>query len=379
MKILIVGGGIGGLTLCSFLRKKGFQVTLIEKTRKWNTIGYIIGLFPNGVKIIKKLGAYKELRKIGQALPGYEVRDENGERLLGISFNEMRKKHGPLIEIERDGLHKILRNRNKGADIRLGLTVRSLKERKNKVRVTFSDNKKEEFDLVVGADGIDSRTRDYVLKKQVAEKPKRYTGFTFWILWSPRVFNFPKNVVHYFGDGKFLGMFPSKKKLGILFMLATKQGSLKNQDPREFLKRRFSDIKGGVPNLIKNLPESKEIFHHDDDETRAKSWYRGRVVLLGDSAHALSPVLGMGASMALEDAYVLSEELSKNKDVQGALENYFIQRKQRVDKLASWSKQVHSLMAVKKPFDKPRNLFIKHIYSKIYYRNIDKFLEDGPE
>ena len=292
---------------------------------------------------------------------------------MEISFSNLRKKHGPLIEIERDKLHKILTKKNKSADIRLGFTVKSLKQYRNKVNVVFSDNSNEDFDLVVGADGIDSKIRDYV----IPGSKKDYTGFTFWILWSPKVFKFPKNVVHYFGDGKFLGMFPSRNKLGLLFMLSAKKDSIKNTDSRELIRRNFSDMK--IESILKNLPQNSEIFHRDDEETRINRWHKGRVVLLGDSVHALSPVLGMGASMALEDAYVLSQELGKSGNIEKDLENYFSKRKPRVDKLSAWSKQVHSLLAIKKPFDKPRNLFVKHIYSRIYYKNIDKFLEDGFE
>lgn len=370
MKILIVGGGIGGLALAGFLKRKGVAFTVIEKTKRWKIAGYVLGLYPNGVRMLESLGLGKAVKRQAADLNGYTIKDYECRVLWEIHFREWRKKYGPLLLLERDKLHKILRENLKNSDIRLGLTVRSLKNKKGGVEIVFSNNKKEFFDLVVGADGINSQIRDFVDPKA----RKLSSGFAFWVMWVGKVFAFPKNIVYSVGNGKVFSIFPVKSKnhIGVAFSLPARSKASGN--PKEFLKSEFSDMGGIVPKVLKNLPSGNKIFHHLIEDIKIKNWFRGRVVLLGDAIHPVSPILGMGASMAMEDAYVLSEELVKNQNMGAALEKYVKRRKPRVEFLQKKSRAAHRVLAVKKPFSKIRDFFLKYGYSRSYYKSLDKFL-----
>ena len=372
MKVLIVGGGIGGLTLSAFLKKKGIESVIAEKTKKWKTVGYVLGLYPNGMKILNSLGLQKVLKKEALDMKGYTIKDGDGKVLWEIDFDSWRKKYGPLVLLERDRLHRMLIGLNKKIEIRMNTTITSIKKGKE-ILVKFSGGKQEYFDLVVGADGINSRIRDYV---QPGSK-KTSAGFSFWVMWIPRVFKFPENIVYYFGRGKLFSIFPVKSKKHAAVAFAMPKKSIKDFNPNKkanFIKKNFSDMRGVVPKILNNLPKDEEIFYHEIEEIGIKNWGKGNVVLLGDAVHPISPILGMGASMAMEDAYVLADELSKNQSIDLAIEKYVNRRKSRVLFLQKKSRDAHRILSIGGWFYRIRNFMLKHGYSKKYYKSLDKFL-----
>jgi len=376
MKILIVGAGIAGLSLAAFLREKGFDPAVVEQTKKWQTIGYVLGIWPNGLKMLEELNISEKIKKNAAILTGHTVTNNEGKLLRRTNFKGLEKKHGPIIEIDRDKLQKALLSINKKTNIRMNTKYVSLQQKNNKVEVKFSNGKKEIFDLVIGADGINS-----LVRKSIEPKVKPdYSGFTFWFFWCKNVFNFPKGVIFQCGNGKLFAVFPSnsKSRITVLFGMPAKEHSFnistKNKD---YLLKNFSDMKGDVPKVLKHLPMNPtSIFHHDDDEVHLNLWYKGRVVLMGDSAHALSPLIGMGASMAMEDAFVLHEEISQYGQIENALALYEKRRQKRVSFFQKQSKQIHWLLSLKSPFDKPRNLLIKYIFGPILYKSMDKVLSE---
>ncbi len=368
MKILIVGGGIGGLSLAGFLKSKAIEFTIVEKTKEWKTVGYVLGLYPNGVKILEALGVARKVKKEAAKLRGYRITNSSGKMIWEIGFKDWERKYGPLLLLERDRLHEILRSNVKKSDIRLGIKIKSLKNIKGGAEVVFSDNKKEVFDLVVGADGINSQIRSFV--DPGAEKLS--SGFSFWVMWLGRKFKFPDRIIYSVGNGKVFSVFPVKSKthIGVAFSLPLDYKPTSNT--AEFLRRSFGDMGGLVPAVLKNLP--KEIYNHQIEDLKIKNWFKGRVVLLGDAVHPISPILGMGASMAMEDAYVLSEELSRNKNIDAAIKEYVKRRELRVGFLQKKSRETHRLLAVKKPFVWLRDFILKFGYSRSYYKSLDKFL-----
>ena len=374
MKVLIVGAGIAGLALAKFLEKKA-DVLVIERSKNWKNIGFVLTLFPNGVQMLKKLGAESRLEKLTLKIPGTQVRGNNGETICEIRFKELEKRYAPVLEIEREDLHNLMRTLNRRTKIKMNTTIKDVKETQEGIEVTFNTGRKKNFDIVVGADGINSQLRKYIHPRT----KKDYSGFTFWYAWCPKVFKFPKDTITYLGDGKVVGVFPTKNKnhAAIYFTMPAHQHQFEeNWKNVDFLKRYFKDMGGDIPKILESLPEQDPtIYHHDDEEIHTYHWYKGRLVLIGDAAHALSPSLGMGASMALEDAYVLAEEISK-KEIPKAFKNYAQRRYPRVEFLARKSREIHLLMGIGFPLCRIRNILMKRIFFPKYLGMVTKLAKE---
>lgn len=373
MRILIVGGGIGGLALSTFLRRQKHDVVLIERCHEWKTIGYGVGMFPSGLRVLRDLGVADALEAVSASLPAHLVKDQNGNLLRASSFDRMRRKHGPVLEVERDTLHKYLRETSSGTDVRMGTVVTTLKQDATGVDVTFGSGATDRFDIVVGADGINSQIRTFVQ----AKSHKAYTGLTFWLMWIKGMSTPPKEVVYYLGDAKIVGVFPCKNDhMLALFGLPAKAHAY--NDPthfRDVIRDHFKGMTQSIDEMLEHLPENAEMYHNDDEEMHLKQWHSGRVVLLGDAIHALSPILGMGASMALEDARVLSEEIDVcGGNVQSAFVRYHRRRLPRVRHLARWSWVLHRMTNMGGRLGRVRNVFMKHGFIRAYFWNLERFM-----
>jgi 2-polyprenyl-6-methoxyphenol hydroxylase-like FAD-dependent oxidoreductase len=341
-KILIVGGGIAGLTLLACLEKRGVKATLIERAPKFETIGYVIGLFPNGLSVLKYLGLDKEMIEKSEILENYVIRNMAGAEIWSCPMASFGGDL-PCLEMERSVLQIALLERNAGADIRTNTTVTELHADADAVQVTFSDGTKDSYDMVIGTDGINSQIRATVDPR----RRQRYAGFTYWMTYMPTAPDVSHNITNYIGHRKLLGTFPSRSSQGMMVFFGTSAAAHEydKKAPLQSLFGEFAAINPAIASILKNLPsDPAHNFHHDDNELRSKIWYKDRLVLAGDAVHAFSPLLGMGASMAMEDAYVLAEEITTNENHSVAFAKYAARRKVRIAKLARHSTLLHKLL-----------------------------------
>ncbi len=341
-KILIVGGGIAGLTLLACLKKRGITATLIERAPKFETIGYVIGLFPNGLSILKYLGLEKTIIERSEILEKYIIRDLASKEIWSCPMSSFGGDL-PCLELERSVLQAVLLEQNAGADIRTNTTVAELHQDKDAVQVTLSDGSKDSYDLVIGTDGINSQIRTIVDPTLRG----RYSGFSYWMTWLPTAPGVSHTITNYIGQRKLLGTFPSRSSQGMMvfFGTAAAEHEYDQSFPLQSLFGEFAATNPAIASILNNLSADRaHAFHHDDNELRGKVWHKGRVVLAGDAVHAFSPLLGMGASMAMEDAYVLAEEIATNESYQVAFSKYEKRRKPRIAKLARHSVLLHKLL-----------------------------------
>lgn len=176
MRVLIVGGGIAGLTLAGLLQQCGFQPVVVEKSPNYGEAGYVLGLFPAGSRIFKGLGLYPRLEDAGVELARYEVANAQGECLHVYHFGTLAESYGPTLGISRTALVDVLRSGISSECLRLGTTVELLTQTPDEAQATFSDGSAETFDLVVGCDGLCSRTREMIF----GDAPLTYLGLTGW-------------------------------------------------------------------------------------------------------------------------------------------------------------------------------------------------------
>lgn len=309
MKILILGAGIGGLTCAAFLKECGIECEIIEKAKSWDRQGYSLGMWDNGRDILKKLGLEDFFDREGERIKNYYLYTGEGKLIKKFNLEKFTVDYGSsYTHINRAKLHDQLLNKVGAEKISLNTTLTSLQQTDNKVKVILSNGQEKEYDLVIGADGIHSQVRKLVFDPTDAEHYKEWRAWFFWV---DNKFKKKDSVIQTTAPGQFLSIFDDKDKtLCVAFSMA-KHGEWDEESTRiERFKTTFKDSTWLIPQILENVKAS-DMLPSDIATISMKKWYKGRVVLLGDAAHALEPFAGLGATMSMEDAYVLAAQLSQ--------------------------------------------------------------------
>jgi 2-polyprenyl-6-methoxyphenol hydroxylase-like FAD-dependent oxidoreductase len=353
--VLVVGGGIGGLTAAIALRRKGIPVVIIERDPKWSVYG---------VSIIQQMNVVRAMGQIGvlNAYLSKATGFDSTTIFVGPQGHQDAKFDTPRLAgpdypsnagVRRRDLQQILGDEAKrlGAEIRLGVTVAAMDDDGTGVDVTFSDGATGRFDIVVGADGIFSATRAAILPD--APKPS-YTGQWVWRYNLPR----PADLdgIHIFAGPCNAGLVPMTEELMYMFLVSEEpEGQMLAVEGAAAAMR--ARAKMPAPQLQPWLEQITDdagvvarpmevIFLAD------QPWHKGRVVLLGDAVHASTPHLAQGAGMAIEDALVLAEELSSAESPEAAFAAYRARRFSRVEHVALNSVKIGEMQMGKiPPFD----------------------------
>jgi 2-polyprenyl-6-methoxyphenol hydroxylase-like FAD-dependent oxidoreductase len=339
MKILVVGAGIAGSAFAAFAKKYDLgEVTLVDHAPEFRTIGYLIELWGNGRTILQKLGIDHEVAEERGFEYSHEViRNRHGDILKSFALASL-KASLPIVAIRRSDLHGSLVRLLTGIDIRFNTSIIGITQRIEKVEASFSDGTNDTFDLVVGADGTHSIVRDLAFGTGFLN----YFGWGVWMYWLPESFHSGSDAMGYIGDGKICALLPlNGKSMGTLVAKVPRGTGKDLPTRRTQLAERFSEFCELARQIVDAAPASEEIYYDDVAYVEMPLWHTGRVALMGDAQHALSPVAGMGTSMALEDAYVLADELRKNKsDIDAVLVQYADRREKRMAQLRGASRRM---------------------------------------
>ncbi|MCO4770930.1 MAG: FAD-dependent monooxygenase [Deltaproteobacteria bacterium] len=336
-RVLIVGGGIGGLTLAGLLLRDGHEVTVLERAQVFAPVGAGIVLAPNATRVLAELDLVDDLHRGGFLPDTMCVLDQRGRELSRLDAAEAEHLFGGSVAVHRAVLHEALCRAAGGADIRCGTTVESVDDSGPQCTVVDSAGATHTPDLVVGADGIRSGVRELVFG---GPEPS-YSGYTCWRVIIEHDLHL-RRTVEMWGSGRRFGIVPIASEHAYCFATANEPAG--GRDPAEgaldTFRGRFADFGGDVPALLERLRGDEALLRNDIEEVEVPHWTRGRVALLGDAAHAMTPNMGQGAGMALEDALVLRRCLAESADVPAALTGYEALRRPRVHWVQTQSRRI---------------------------------------
>ena len=319
LQVLVVGAGIGGLALAGCLRRAGFDPVLIDDIKRSDEIDHGTVLPVTGMAVLSELAVAETVLEIATPLDDWVARRVDGDfHRVAVDDNPL-----PCMSVHRKQVRRVLRTAFDDVPVRLGTTVERIENRRDAVEVTFRDGVREQFDLVVGADGVHSAVRSSIYSSE----EETFCGTTSWAFWTTRDADAPRTATEVWGPTTARRTLPlGDRSLCSIVTMADKD----EYDASVGSLRRTVD---GHDNL---LPSDLDVstlgatYHADDYQVRASPWIDGNVVLLGDAAHAIHPFAGIGTALAIEDAYVLAYELDRGTErVSNALSRYVDRRRFR--------------------------------------------------
>jgi len=330
-KVLVVGGGIGGLCAAIALRREGVAVDLVEIKSDWTVYGVGIIQQSNVVREMARLGVLDRYLDAAYAFEDVGIYDLQGNPLARIPGQRLAGPQYPAnVGISRLALHKVLSSTaiELGAQVRLGVSVEAFEEDADGLAVTFTDGTQGRYSLMVGADGVYSKIRGMLFGDTYQP---RFTGQAVWR------YNFPRDpsidhLASYMGPGGNAGLVPLSDNL--MYMFSTSHEPENPWYPPEqlaaLMRDRISNIGGLVGSLREQITDSSQVVYKPMEVVFVdEPWFKGRVLLIGDAAHATTPHLGQGAGMAIEDALVLSMELVGEGSLEAKLQRFMARRFER--------------------------------------------------
>jgi len=327
---LIVGGGVGGMTAAISLRRVGVQVDLIDADPDWRVYGAGISITGISLRAFADLGVLDLIKARGFVGAGMRGKTVAGQTLFEAPVPA---DPSPIQQgggIMRPILHEILSSavRAAGVDVRLGIRVEALAQDDDGVDVTFSDGETRRYDLVVGADGIYSQIRGMIFPDAPAPT---FTGQGCWRVVARRPAEVDR-VEMYFGGPVKIGINPVSRDEMYMFLLEHVPGNpfFAEDELVPHVRQLMAPFGGAVPAVSDGITSPDQVNYRPLEWILLpKPWYRGRVVLIGDAAHATTPHLASGAGIAAEDGLVLADEIARHDDIAGALHAFMERRFER--------------------------------------------------
>jgi 2-polyprenyl-6-methoxyphenol hydroxylase-like FAD-dependent oxidoreductase len=361
LRVLVVGAGIGGLAAARALRGRGFGVEVVERAAGWDQTGTGIYLPANGVRALQALGL-----PVGRGcrLERQRVLDHRGRLLVDVALDEIWGSGAACIAMLRQDLHAMLRHGLDGVAIRLGTSVESLRLGDRAVRVGLSDGSVADYDVLVGADGIYSSIRRLAFGDPT---PPRYVGQLSCRVVLDRV-PWPPSWTVMLGKGRAFLTIP----LGgdRLYCYADVDVPV-DSDPTDGSLRGFVDLFADfaepAAGLLDRIAAAADAVHFAAiEEIAPLSCVNGRAVLIGDAAHAMSPNMAEGASLAMEDALVLAETLASGQALPDCLAAF---ERRRADRVAWVRAQTHRRDRMRQLPPLVRNWVLRAAGARIFKAN----------
>ena len=353
-RVLVVGGGVGGLTAAATLARRGVEVVLIERRPTFDIPGVGLGQPANALRVYDSLGLLDEILSTGFSYDRMWLFDPHRRLIVEHKFLMGDDRVPAFCALSRLELHKILLAavERAGVEVRLGVTVSAIHEDKDRVGVEFSTGQHETFDLLAGFDGIRSTTRLHLVGTAFAPRP---SGYGAWRVQARRPDDV-RGMEFLQGIGSKTGAMPLGNDIMYLFHIRPEaaDADFTGQDHAELFRQRLAQYGGYVAEISASLNSSSDIVYSPIEPLLLPwPWFRGRVAIGGDAAHTFAPHLTQGAAMAAEDAFVLAREvLADDVPVEARLMRYSQKRYARCAFVYTFSGQwMHDEQSVRSAAD----------------------------
>jgi 2-polyprenyl-6-methoxyphenol hydroxylase-like FAD-dependent oxidoreductase len=339
VRAIVVGGGIAGLSVAIALRRAGHEVVVLERAPRIDPVGAGITLFANAMGALDRLGVRKAVATRGAASTHSAILTREGRELTRVPSDLL---EGTI------GLHRADLQAELAAaagDMRLGAEVTAVEQSDDGVVAKGADGSEERGDLLVGADGLNS-----VVRSAIADARPRYAGYTAWRGVSSVPVE-PGRLTESWGVGERFGLVDIGRRRTYWF--ATKNAPEGEPDEREGRKaeihRRFSGWHEPIAAVIEASDETAILRNDVYDLEPLPRWSDGRIVLVGDAAHAMTPGVGQGAAQALEDAVALADRLVRSDELSAALAEYESIRRPRTEAVLKMSRRIDKAAQLASP------------------------------
>src|SRR6266567_2391346 len=382
-RVLVIGGGIGGLTATLALRQANFDVQTFESVPAIKVVGAGLAIWSNALKALRQIGLADAIQAAGKPAAYRVIRAMSGEILAKVQVNHIGNgEHIALFHLHRGDLQMALLKAVGEPTIQLGARCVGFRQDDEGVWAQFADGREVQGDLLVGADGVYS-----VIRQQLFSDARlRLVGQSSWrgLAQIDAEQLTGGGAGETWGIGQRIGLIPMNH--GRVYWFLTRNappgGELQSTafGRKQYMQELVKGWHEPIPSMIQ-ATAAQTIIHTELNELESLGqWHRGRVVLLGDAAHAMTPNLGQGACQAIEDAVTLGQCLKEAGDLAASLDLYESKRVPRVRRIVADSYRfgavAHNEIA---PPSLLRGEPFQNIFESIYVEPLKWILRDDQD
>ena len=334
-RVLISGAGIAGLTLAIQLKQHGFEPLVIERDRAPRTDGYMMDFFGTGWEVAERMGLTERLREIKYPIEALAFVNDDGDSYFAVPLTRIRAAlDGHYIYLRRPDLERVLneRARELGIEIRYGVSLHRLHSMRDRVHLIYDNGRADDFDLVVGADGVHSCVR------QLAFGPARQ--FMRFLGIYVAAFHLSS------GGGRLNGMcklfeetdrttffYPlDDTRMDATYVFRHPEREVLPGQSLAFVRSQYRSGGWITGDVLRDYSSDEPIYFDPAMMVVMPRWHRGRIALIGDACGALTLLSGQGSHMAMAGAYVLAEQLARADNHREAFAAYQAAIKPHVDR-----------------------------------------------
>jgi 2-polyprenyl-6-methoxyphenol hydroxylase-like FAD-dependent oxidoreductase len=361
VRVIVVGGGIAGLSTAIGLRRSGHEVLVLERAPRIDPIGAGLTLFANAMGALDRLGMRDAVAAQGAPAKRSAILTSRGRELAQVPRDLLEG----TIAIHRADLQRELAAA--AGEVRLGAEITAVEQHGDGVVARGADGSAERGDLLVAADGLSS-----VVRSTIADVRPRYAGYTAWRGVSPVPVE-PGRLTESWGVGERFGLVDIGR--GRTYWFATKnapEGADEPEGRKTEILRRFSGWHQPITSIADSTDEGAILRNDVYYLEPLPRWSQGRIVLVGDAAHATTPGIGQGAAQAIEDAVVLAGRLASGGDLATALGEYEAIRRPRAEAVLKLSRRVDKAAQLASPLGwRFRNGIVRLLPDRVQSRQLE--------